>query len=335
MTRPVEPLVCTGATGFIGSELVRQAAAQGLAVRGLARAAVAPVAGVTFHRGDVRDPSSLRAAFEGACTVVHAAALAHVFDHRRNDADLFTAVNEVGTANVVRAAVEARVTRVVLVSSVSVYGRGDGVDESVPCRPAGPYATSKWRAEERAGEAASAAGVPLTVLRLATVYGEGDRGNVARLMRALDRGRFVWVGDGANRKSLIHRQDAAAALLLAASRSTAIAGTFNVTAAPCSMREIVDILSDALGRRSPVRAVPGWVARAGARGALGITNGRGPIGALGVALSKWLADDAYDGSRFAATFGFRPRVSLPEGLARQVAWYRRASSPVPEPAAYA
>lgn len=332
MTARTEPLVCTGAAGFVGSELVRQAAAQGLSVRGLVRTAVAPIEGVTFYPGDVQDPSSLRAAFEGAGTVVHAAALAHVFDRRRNDADLFTAVNEVGTANVVRAAVAAGVTRVVLVSSVAVYGRGDDVDESVPCRPTAPYATSKWRAEQRAGEVAEAAGVPLTVLRLATVYGEGDRGNVARLMRALDRGRFVWVGDGANRKSLIHRQDAAEALLLAAGRATAIAGIFNVTAAPCSMREIVDILSDALGRRAPVRAVPGWVARAGARGALGITNGRGPLGALGAALTKWLADDAYDGSRFVAAFGFRPRVSLSEGLAREVAWYRRASDPLPQPA---
>jgi hypothetical protein len=41
----------------------------------------------------------------------------------------------------------------------------------------------------------------LTILRLATLYGEGDPGNVGRLMRALDRGRFLWIGDGSNRNS--------------------------------------------------------------------------------------------------------------------------------------
>jgi nucleoside-diphosphate-sugar epimerase len=323
MTTRTGQLVCTGAAGFLGSEVIRQAVVQGLVVRGVVRGAPPPIEGVTFFRGDVRDPPALRAAFAGARTVVHAAALAHVFDRRRSDAALFRTVNEIGTANVVRAAVESGATHVVLVSSVAVYGGGRDVDERVRCRPAGPYAMSKWQAEQRALEIAGAAGVPLTVLRLATVYGEGDRGNVARLVRALDRGRFVWIGDGSNRKSLIHREDAAGALLLAATRSSTGAQIYNVAAAPCSMREVVDALSAALGRRPPPRAMPAWAARVLADAALRITGGRGPVGTLGTAVTKWLSDDAYDGSRFAAEFGFSPHVGLLEGLRREVAWYRR------------
>jgi len=321
--------VVTGATGFLGSEIVRQAAAAGRSVRGVARAAppVPPV--VPVHRADVRDPAALRAALAGAGTVIHAAALAHVFDRRRHDAALFTAVNEVGTANVVRVAAESGAGHVVLVSSVAVYGGGDDADERTACHPAGPYATSKWRAEQRATEIAASVGLPLTVLRLATVYGEGDRGNVARLVRALDRGRFVWIGDGSNRKSLIHREDAARAVLRAAERATPGAAVFNVAAPPVSMRAIVEAIAAALGRRPPPPAVPVRAARALA-GALGrMTGGRGRLGALGTTLHKWLSDDAYDATRFATVFGFACRVALREGLARQVAWYRGHDAPAP------
>ena len=72
----------------------------------------------------------------------------------------------------------------------------------------------------------------LTILRLATVYGEGDRGNIARLMRTIDAGRFVWVGHGTNRKSLIHRDDAAAAVLAVVSTGPSGIRTFNVSADP-------------------------------------------------------------------------------------------------------
>ncbi len=322
MTVVAGPVVCTGASGFLGSAFVRQAAAHGLGVRGVTRTTAPSVQGVTFCRSDVQDRAALGRAFRGARTIVHAAALVHVFDKRRNDRALFTAVNEEGTANVLHAAVDGGATHVVLVSSVAVYGSGHAADERTPCRPVGPYAVSKWRGEQRAIEIAEAAGVPLTVLRFPIVYGEGDRGNIARLLLALDRGRFVWVGDGRNRKSLIHRDDAARAILLAVTRPASGTTVYNVTAAPCTMRELVSTLAAALGRRPPRLAVPAWVARPLARAALGLTGGRGLVGAVGTAVARLLADDAYDGSRFAAVFGFRAGVDLPEGLRRQVAWYR-------------
>ena len=85
-------------------------------------------------------------------------------------------------------------------------------DENTPCNPVGPYALSKYNAELRAIEIARVSGMALAILRLATLYGEGNPGNVGRLMRALDRGRFLWIGDGSNRKSLLYRGDAARAI---------------------------------------------------------------------------------------------------------------------------
>ena len=109
-------------------------------------------------------------------------------------------------------------------------------------------AMSKWQADQRAIEIAGDNGMHLTILRLATLYGEGDPGNVARLMRLIDRGRFVWVGDGLNRKSLIHREDAARACVTAACSPGGGIRIDNVSALACSVRDLVEGLAVALGR---------------------------------------------------------------------------------------
>ena len=100
----------------------------------------------------------------------------------------------------------------------------------------------------------------LTILRLATLYGEGDPGNVGRLMRTLDRGRFLWIGDGSNRESLWYRGDAARACMAVAERPASGINIYNISAPACTMREIVDGIADALGKHPfPVR-VPATLA---------------------------------------------------------------------------
>ena len=70
----------------------------------------------------------------------------------------------------------------------------------------------------------------LTILRLATLYGEGDPGNVGRLIRTLDRGRFLWIGDGSNRESLLYKGDAARACMAVAERPASGINIYNVSA---------------------------------------------------------------------------------------------------------
>ena len=84
--------------------------------------------------------------------MIHVAGLAHIFSLDVNSAEKFRQVNEIGTANVVAAAVEAGVGHLILISSVSVYGPyTQGIyDENTPCNPVGPYALSKYSAELRA-----------------------------------------------------------------------------------------------------------------------------------------------------------------------------------------
>ncbi len=287
--------------------------------------ASARAASLDYRPADLLRPDSLAAVLGGVTAVIHAAGLAHIFNKSKAATAPFKEINERGTANVVRAAASAGVRHFVLISSVSVYSPfTQGVyDESAPCRPEGPYAESKHQAEQRAMEIAQQSGMALTILRLATLYGEGDPGNVARLMRTIDRRRFIWVGDGSNRKSLLHRDDAARACLAVLGSAKAGIEVFNVSAPPCTMRDIVETLATALGRRLPAWRVQAGLALGAAR--LASILPFSPFRNVRATVEKWLADDAYSASRFQAAYGYQTHIGLVEGLQREVAWYREAA----------
>lgn len=299
----------TGATGFLGSEIVHQAPAAGFAVRALARNSERLPADIDAALGDVRNPRVLREALDAHDAVVHAAGLAH--GHGKSAAD-YESVNVGGTENLIRAAASAGVRRFVLVSSVSVYGEstGESRNEESPCRPSGRYASSKYGAERVASRLGSELGLDLIILRCATIYGEGDPGNVALLIRGIDRRRFVMPGAGENRKSLLHRKDAARACLDAVRSAPSGVHVYNVVGSVAPMSEIVGIVARRLGRRPLRIPLPGRIVSGLSR----LTgNDR---------LRTFVRDDLYDGSRFETEVGFRATVPLEEGLNREVDWYR-------------
>jgi nucleoside-diphosphate-sugar epimerase len=320
-----QTLLVTGAAGFLGGEIVRQAAACGWCVRAVDRQSPeAPPNVETFHC-DILDPGALGPALAGVGTVVHAAGITP-YTAPGAEERLFHQVNVNGTANVIQAAVAAGVSHVVLVSSVGVYGgssRG-ACDERTECRPADAYGRSKLAAERVASTQVCGTQTALTVLRLATLYGGGP-GNVRRLAGRIARGRFFWVGDGSNRKSLIHLEDAARACLLATERPPAGSTVYNVASPAVPMREIVNALAGAVGATLPRWHVPAAVARA-ARGLLGAVALPGGHRLPGHRLlDRWLAEDVYDGGRFAAEFGFLPSIPLAVGLAREAQAVRSGS----------
>ncbi len=315
-------ILVTGATGFLGSEIVRQAVADHLPMRTTSRRMESIIPDVDYYPADILDLSSLNSIFRDVSLVIHAAGLAHIFDKAKADTASFKTINEQGTVNVTRLAAIAGVRHFVLISSVSVYGPFTQcmVDESASCHPKGPYAESKYQAEQRSIEIAQQFGMPLTILRLATLYGEGDPGNVGRLMRSLAKGRFLWIGDGRNRKSLLYRGDAARACLAAMSAPPNGVAIYNVSAPPSTMHEIVEGLTDELGTRPlPVRVPAAFVISA-TRLLSGLPPSR--FSSLHATVKKWLAEDVYDTHRIEAAIGFRTQVSLTDGLQREVQWYR-------------
>jgi nucleoside-diphosphate-sugar epimerase len=265
---------------------------------------------------DLADERQLPKLVEQVDCVIHAAGIAHVFRLDAAARERMKKINVEATGALAQAAAKAGVKRFVLLSSVSVYGSPGSpmVDETSPCHPRGPYAESKYHGEQLVTKAAGK--MELVILRPATVYGEGDRGNVMRLIRAIDRNRFIWIGKGGNSKSLIHRDDVAEACVLAA--GTALpTGIYNVSGAPETMGTIVETIAIALGKRPPRLTIPALPVRL----AISVI----PLTDLQYNVKKWLADDSYDARNFRQVFGFSTSVSLQTGIQRQIAWYRSGS----------
>jgi len=124
--------------------------------------------------GDVTDHVAVQSAMQGVEAVVHMAALLHIVNPPPELREKYERVNVGGTATVVEAAIKAGAKRVVLFSTIAVYGQADGqvLNEQSPTHPDTFYAQTKLAAEQIFLNARGADGQPLgTVLRLGAVYG--------------------------------------------------------------------------------------------------------------------------------------------------------------------
>jgi nucleoside-diphosphate-sugar epimerase len=323
-------LLVTGATGAIGPAVVRALLAAGHDVRALVRRDAPPAAfpGVEWCTGDLREPASLAAAVRQVDAVVHLAALLHITNPPPELRREYERVNVDGTAHLLAVAHASGVRRFVLASTTAVYGDTHGrvADERTTPRPDTWYAESKLRAEQLVLDAVASGGRRMgVVLRLSAAYGPRVKGNYRRLVIALARHRFVGVGPGRNRRSLIHEDDVGAAVMLAATHDNGGSRLYNVAdGPPHQVRDIIDAVSRALGRPAPRFSIPLPLARAAA-GALDAASALigTPLG-LTRAVEKYLEDSAVDASRIRAELGFEPRVTLERGWSLTIAEMRKA-----------
>lgn len=325
-------VLVTGANGFAGRAIVSRLLDEGIHVRATDIGKQGVLPHIPYHQADITRPEAIQPAMNKAAMVIHAAGLAHIFSPKTNAPGQFRLVNETGTANVTAAAAAAGVEHLILISSVSVYGAPNSgfCDETMVCRPEGPYAISKYHAELKAIEIARKTGMSLTVLRLATLYGEEDPGNIGRLIHALASGRFIWIGNGVNRKSLLYKDDAACACLAVVRKPASGIRVYNVSAPPCAMHEIVGMISEYLRKPvMPVRIPATWV--------LNITRLLSKIPqrqftASHLLVHNWLAEHLFDTHRFEHEYDFRTKMSLANGLKKEVQWYRQVQKMLKSPA---
>lgn len=192
----------TGATGFLGGELVKQLIGRGHQVTALVRSPdkvpLFKVIGVDLQVGDITDRESLRAPMTGADGVFHVAALYKIGG--AEPAEQFEAVNVRGTRNVLEVARDLAIPRIVHTSTVAVFGdtRGRVVDESYFSR--GPFLTeyerSKWRAHYEVAAPMIAAGLPLMIAMPGAVYGPGDTSDLHATLVQLLKGRLFMTPRG-------------------------------------------------------------------------------------------------------------------------------------------
>jgi nucleoside-diphosphate-sugar epimerase len=256
-------ILVTGGAGFIGRHLVEQLARSNtshiVVLDNLHRPCMpGPFsAGVEFQEADIRDRTAVESAMNGCQVVFHLAAQSNVMGAVA-DADYAFSSNVAGTYHVLQAAVKAGVKRLVFTSSREVYGdpKRVPVRETSPLRPKNAYGTSKVAGEAYCALAARG-GLEAVVLRLANVYGPGDRDRVIPMfadaaaagepLTVFGEGKildFVWIGTVVD-------------ALVKAGLGRSIRGPVNVGSGKgVTIAELARRVVQLSGSSSPVRIVP-------------------------------------------------------------------------------
>jgi len=327
-------VLVTGATGAVGPLVVKLFHEAGYSVRTLSLDPppqhIWPNS-VELMIGDVTDASAVRAAMRDVDVVIHLAALLHIVNPPPALRDKYERINVGGTATVVDAAIRAGVKRVVLFSTIAVYGPSDGavLNETSPIHPDTFYAQTKCAAEQIILNAKRQDGQPLgTVLRLGAVYGSRIKGNYERLTRALARHIFIPVGNGLNRRTLVYDKDVAQAAVLAAFHSAASGRIFNVTDGKFhALHEIIEAICNALGRKTPRISLPVGVSLRIAD--LIEKTGRATglkLPVIRSMIDKYTEDIAVEGTLIKKELGFAPRYDLQIGWRETVNEMKNAGS---------
>lgn len=242
----------TGATGFVGSAVVKELLANGHEVSGLVRseasAAALAQSGAYVVRGSLEDLDSLRQGATGADAVIHTA-FNHDFSRFLDNCELDRrAIEAIGEA------LQGTNKPFVITSGVGHMESGRLATEDSPSLP---VSAAYPRASEATAEAVAARGTNAMVVRLPpTVHGDGDHGFVPILVNtAREKGLAAYIGDGSNHWPAVHRFDAARVYRLAVERGTRGARYHAVTEQGVPFRDIAEAIGRGLG--VPVKRLDG------------------------------------------------------------------------------
>lgn len=305
----------TGGAGYFGECLVKCLLDQGQRVRVFDLNPLEGFGGrVEGIQGDVRDYDAIRRACEGVTVVMHNVAQVPLAKNRH----LFESVNQTGTENTLRAALEAGAKKFVNTSSSAIFG----VPEKNPIRetdtpmPAEDYGRAKLRAEDLC-HAYVQKGLDVSIVRPRTIVGHGRLGIFQILFEWVHQGYNVPVFDGGkNMYQFVHADDLASACILAA--QSAGPDVFNVGAERFgTMREALEELCRHAGTGSKVRSLPMWPMQVlmNVTSKLGLSP-LGPYHSLMYGRSMF-----FDVTKAKTKLGWQPKYSNSEMINQSYDWY--------------
>ncbi len=323
----------TGASGFIGGHVIEALRAAGhdpvALVRPTSDTTMLEQWDVAIVRGDVTDPDSLRIACEGVDCVIHTAAVVSMYgaweEYRR--------VGVVGTENLVAAAVEAKVTRFIHLSSIAAYGfrhaQGVVLTEDMPIdeepEPWNHYVREKMLSEKVVGRAHSAGRIQATVFRPPVVIGPRDRNVVTRMMNLLRLPFTGTIGAGNNRVGCVVVEELAEVVVRGTTAEVAAGRVYNVGGkTPITQRELYGHYAKAAGRRAQPFFAPYRVAFAGASIAERLSQLAGrkeePMLSL-ISVPVFGQDFTVDSSRAERELGWKGAADYERAVTESVKWY--------------
>lgn len=323
-------VLVTGGSGFVGSHLVRRLLARGHQVRTLDKSsglfdAELRELGASLREGSVTDADAVNRSVAGCELVYH---LASPFGDLLQPDDVYWDVEVNGTRNILEAAEQHGIRRVVHCSTQGVHGSLSETpgDENSSMVPRDYYCYSKVEGE-RVCQEFLARGLDIVIVRPTSVYGPGDLRGWLSLYRMVARGWFLMIGDGKTLNHPVYVENLVDLFELAGNVPEAkgrvyLAGDEH----PVTLTQLVRGVGLALGTRVRIVRFPWYeLAQVGATVVEVVSKGFGvkpPV--FRRRLSWFRTNRAFRIERAKQELGYQPRVPLREGLARTAAWYRAA-----------
>ena len=321
-------VLVTGGSGFLGGRLAQMLAECGATVRVLARPGndLRHLAGPQFEiiTGRLSDVECLARAVRGVTQIYHCAGCSTDWAPW----PVYHEANVAGVRNLLRAAAEAPdLKRFLHVSTTDVYGYPrTPCEESHPLTDTGlPYNRSKCMGEAAVWEAAHDQGIPVTVVRPATIYGPRGTAFGADIATLIRQGLMAVIDGGRSKGGFCYVDNAARAIIQAATASETIGRAYNLAdGTGATWRTYVDALADGLGERRPWIDLPSALAFPLARMMEAPHHLRVPGRPLLTRHAVYLLSRSqeYPIERAQREFGLAPSVSFEEGIKRTIEWLK-------------
>ena len=308
----MKTVLVTGSQGFIGQVLSEELQALGFLVKNLVRRKTETIANPIVL--DLKSEWSFNPC-DGVDTVFHLAGKAHALSEIKQDNDDYQIINTEGTRKLLEAAQQAGVQRFIYFSSVKAAGDSDcKQDETSALVADTPYGQSKLAAEKLVLKG-NYVSHPV-VIRPCMVYGNTQKGNLSKMIKAIAGGFFPPLPEVNNQRSMVHVKDVVSAALLVAQHANAAKQIYIVSDGKgSSSRQLYEWICEALNKPIPNRTLPiitiEILAKIG--DFMGYFCGRRFIFDSDVK-HKLLGSASYSSVKIEKELGFKARYNLQEAL---------------------
>jgi nucleoside-diphosphate-sugar epimerase len=328
-------VLVTGAAGFLGGHLVDMLVERGDEVRAMVRpveeaARLRELAGAEVVHGDLTDRESLKHVVQGVQRVYNVAAKTGPWGLEKD----YTAVNVWGVADLITAAMDAGVQRIVHTSSITVYGHHlhGIITEDHPFHPEdNPYSRTKIAGEKLIADLIKERGAPVVIGRPAWIYGPRDTASFGRFVALVESGKAFLIGSGKNIVPMVYVRDVAQGLIKAGDAGDEVIGQAYTIADDrrVTQYEYLNMIADFLEVAPVTRRLPYFALYSAGRSAelLWQTMGRRksappPVTTYGVTLLGGNQEFSIEKAR--RELGYKPEYDYIRGIAEGVKWYLEA-----------
>lgn len=314
---PGMSVLITGATGFVGSRLVASMDTSNRPIQLRVVTRKPPGGSIPnveeIHISGISGDANWADTLSNVDVIIHLAARVHVMEDASEDPlTEYRLVNVDGTLNLARQAAAAGVRRFIFLSSIKVNGEetapGECFSENSRPRPVDPYGISKYEAEEGLKAVCAQTGMEYVIIRPPLIYGPGVKANYQKLIQVVKKGFPLPFGCINNKRSMLALDNLIDFIILTSTEPRAANQTFLLSdGQDLSSKELVTKIALALGLAPRVLPVPTILLKL-----LGFFLGKR------AAIGRLLGSLQIDSSKARVLLGWKPPISVDEGIARTV-----------------